>query len=1279
MQFIHGQPLDLVLQELHSLHKDERWPVLTPHTEALDPNGKSGQRMAVALSLFGGQATTQAQVASAGPTSNADFILGSDAEPADADVPSPSTLTLTGPSSAPTGRSGRWHYYRSMASVAIQVADALEYAHHEGVIHRDIKPSNLLLDTAGRVWITDFGLAFEPEAQGPGRKALTQTGEIVGTLRYMPPERFRGWSDPRSDVYSLGLTLYEMLLLRPAFDAADQVGLMELVVHTEPVRLRKADTQIPLDLETIVLKAIDKEPSRRYQTAAELASDLKRFLEDRPVLARPSSVVERTWRWCKRNRAVSSFAAASVLALLLGLVGSTWQWWRAEGHATTLALREKEVREERDRVREEHRLSLEAEAQALITSGLGGQRFKSIAALQEAARLRWSPRIRDLSISALSLADLQPGEEWEGLKETSKFLVFDTSMERYARGDSTGKISVRWIDGDRQQFSLNRDAGSVSGMRFSPNGRYLSAIYYKGYKHRLYVWHLETQTSILKDIPVSKPAFDFTPDSRSIVVSHSDGAIKIYDLATGAVKKELGRGPNPEWIVIDPEGQRMAFSFDKLNANASIVEVRDLTTGRVLATLDHKTTSVGPPAWHPHNHDLLATPAWGVYLWNVAKKELLAHVQDRAGPTTNVSFTYCGNFFATKGYGDTTIRLYDTWTGRPLVQVPGSISDIRESLQFSPDDRRLACSIEDKRIRLWKVELPTAYRSFRDIGQLGTGQYQGIDVSPWGRILAVAAEGSDDEAAGIALWNWDTRRQAAFLKIGRTVSAVFDPRGNALISTGDAGTFLWPIRFDTKSPEVCRIGPPRRTISGPSGFAAVSLDGRRLAVQAGDDCTVMDLPDRASTSSSFLRTSQQFRDFITGKKTTVQVSHLAMTRLSLSPDGRWLATGTHNGEKVMVWDAEKGQLIKELPFPGSANVEFSPDGKWLVIYCRERYYIYETGDTWKLRHEFTNFGGGAGGIAFRADRKLLAVQESGLKTRLLDPETGEVFATLEPPDRDRSYASFLCFSRDGNQLFSCTSELRLIHVWDLRLLGKQLEEHGQPWDLPPVDKPIETAAGPERIEVDLGELAGFGHRQASKGAASAGKWRKALDEAELAIKDNPRHADGYYLRGWSNKGLRKYAEARDDLSRAIALNPAHVEAYHQRGHAYQSLRRYEQAVDDFTAAILGQFAIIDKRKGADAHLYYALGLARYYLRQYDLAIADWKKALSLKPLPIDEADASEHLAWLYVTGPEKYRDANKALPLARRAANLCRVLSKSFSLWVQCNTGSAIIAKRSNL
>ncbi len=210
--------------------------------------------------------------------------------------------------------------YRSLARIGLQVALALEHAHDQGVLHRDIKPSNLLLDTKGNVWVTDFGLAKTLEAED-----LTSTGDVLGTIRYMAPERFAGRCDARSDLYSLGLTLYELVALRPAYEAQDRYELIERMRRDDPTSLRKLDPRFPRDLETIIHKLIAREPARRYATAAALAADLSRFLEDRPVQARPASPPKRALRWCRRNPWVASFLAA----LTLGAIVSTWQAIRA--------------------------------------------------------------------------------------------------------------------------------------------------------------------------------------------------------------------------------------------------------------------------------------------------------------------------------------------------------------------------------------------------------------------------------------------------------------------------------------------------------------------------------------------------------------------------------------------------------------------------------------------------------------------------------------------------------------------------------------------------------------------------------------------------------------------------------------------------------------------------------------------------------------------------------------------------------------------------------------
>ena len=211
-----------------------------------------------------------------------------------------------------TSSHGGREFYRSVARVALQVAEALAYAHSEGILHRDIKPSNLLVDARGNVWITDFGLA-----KSEGTDGLTQTGDFVGTLRYMAPERLEGWSDRRSDLYSLGATLYELLTLRPFLESDSRGQLLDKILHENPSSPSKFDRLIPRDLETIVLKAIAKEPTARYRTADELAEDLRRFLADRPVLARRSTPSEQFARWCRRNPVVAGLLA-TVFTLLVG-------------------------------------------------------------------------------------------------------------------------------------------------------------------------------------------------------------------------------------------------------------------------------------------------------------------------------------------------------------------------------------------------------------------------------------------------------------------------------------------------------------------------------------------------------------------------------------------------------------------------------------------------------------------------------------------------------------------------------------------------------------------------------------------------------------------------------------------------------------------------------------------------------------------------------------------------------------------------------------------------
>ena len=299
MQFIDGPTLQEVI---HQHRRFGRVAVGDPDSGPIS-------------SVTGGMPATPSTAPSEAPADEA-----SDGETED--LPS---ILLASEMSSHRGRGA----FRALARLAIQAAEALDHAHTMGILHRDIKPSNLLIDSTANLWVTDFGLARFQD--GPG---LTRTGDVLGTLRYMGPELVLGHRiayDPRSDIYSLGATFYELLTLHPVFDGRDRQVLLRQIAQDEPISPRRLDPAIPRDLETIVLKAMDKEPDRRYATARELADDLRRFLEDQTIRARRPTPAERAVKWARRRRAVLG-ATAAVVVLALA-IAAPLLWWEQQNTA----------------------------------------------------------------------------------------------------------------------------------------------------------------------------------------------------------------------------------------------------------------------------------------------------------------------------------------------------------------------------------------------------------------------------------------------------------------------------------------------------------------------------------------------------------------------------------------------------------------------------------------------------------------------------------------------------------------------------------------------------------------------------------------------------------------------------------------------------------------------------------------------------------------------------------------------------------------------------------
>lgn len=486
MQFIQGLGLDEVAHAVRRI-RQKRSRAMSDHSGRQEA---SVEVLAEALLSGNFRATEIQETASRDSEAGRDVPLAASSS-ADA---SDSEIRLPGQSTTMTTADNGGAYWDSVARIGIQVSEALQYASNEGVLHRDIKPSNLLLDLKGTVWVADFGLAKSDESD-----ALTNPGDILGTLRYMAPERFQGQSDLRSDIYSLGATLYELIALRPMFDETDRHRLVRHIVDSEPVRLSKFEVGVPADLETVILKAISRDPSDRYATAADFAEDLKRFVEDRPILARRVSRTEKLRKWCRRNPLVAGLSSVLLaMAFVLGIGLWLNSFVRIERDNAVSSQRRARVAEIQARAAEQKALDAEqraldaerestirkhlAQANAYRHSGQLGQRFLCLEEVRLAVKLgpteELTRELRNTAISAFGLTDLRPvgiRQEWRGCANV------DHRIERYARVDLFGDkaLTVRSTADNRELLRsppIEADFYYAT-IEFSPDGRHLIAMY----------------------------------------------------------------------------------------------------------------------------------------------------------------------------------------------------------------------------------------------------------------------------------------------------------------------------------------------------------------------------------------------------------------------------------------------------------------------------------------------------------------------------------------------------------------------------------------------------------------------------------------------------------------------------------------------------------------------------------------------------------------------------------------------------------------------------------
>jgi WD40 repeat protein/serine/threonine protein kinase len=1101
MQFIPGLGLDDVLEELRRLQPGEKsWasaPRLT--TGELRASPREVDAAGVAHSLLTGQYAPAADREGDGPraelAATVDRTPGRAPEKAAPGEPPlagrlsdsftlSSSVALPGAGTArrPAGRPPT--YWQSVARIGVQVADALEHAHRQGVQHRDIKPSNLLLDTHGTVWVTDFGHAKADDQQN-----LTHTGDVLGTLRYLPPEAFEGRTDARADVYSLGLTLYELLCLRPAFDEVERHRLIKQVQTAAPPRLDRLNREVPRDLVTIVHKAIDRDPAHRYASAAALAADLQRFIDDEPIQARRVSPAERFRRWCRHNPAVAGLLAA-VAVLLVGVAGvATVAAFRIAGardEATRNAREALQARENEGAQRKLAEASARESRQRLIQLHVAngtrllddGDLFGALPWLTEALALEQGDRAREerhrARIAAVLAQTPRLVHLWQHDHEVLH-VAFSPDGRRIvtASRDHTARVwDVR--TGEAVSPPL-RHGHLVWKAAFSPDGR---RVVTASHDRTARVWQASGGQAVSPPLLHHDPVVDasFSPDGRWVVTASWDGTARLWDAATGAPR--TGPLKHASWLYtvsFSPDGRHVVTA-----SNDHTAQVWDAATGKPTAPPLRHGAAVRSAAFSPDGRQVVtASEDRTARRWDAATSQPAGPPLKHGDRVLHAVFSPDGRYVST-GSSDTTARVWDAATGR-AVTAPMKHRNSVHSAYFSPDGRYVVTASNDHTARVWEAATGEAVTPpLRHSWLVSSACF-----SPDGRRVVTA---SADWT--VRMWEIAGRGESPLtVRHGQDVScAAFSPDGRSLVTASEDGTArVWdalsgkpvtgPLRHDAAVRHACFSADGRRVLTASDDStarvwdaatgralipplrhlggvvqAAFSPEGNRVLTASADGTAqvweahtgarlgprlqhrerlftaAFSADGRRVVTASGDETARVW-DAATGAPRTPPLQHQGpVEAASFSPDGRRVVTASAD-YSARVWDAATG---KPLTGPlrhgaGVAAASFSPDGRRVVTGSRQgtaRVWDAATGDPVT---PLLNHGRGQIRVAFSPDGRRLATGGGTYDARLWDAATGEA---LGPPLRHRGWVYHLAFSPDGRRLATACRD-RTARVWNL--------------------------------------------------------------------------------------------------------------------------------------------------------------------------------------------------------------------------------------------------------